>query len=97
MFGQVGVPVLGIVENMSVFVCPHCGGRSHVFGEAGARETAAALGVPFLGEIPLHATIREASDAGRPPAAGNGEQARAFREIAAQVARHLNLAAARSS
>ena len=91
MFEQVGVPVLGIVENMSVFVCPHCGGRSHIFGTGGAEETARTLGVPFLGGIPLHAAIREASDAGQPPALRDDEQAQPFRAVAAQVAERLGL------
>lgn len=97
MFSQVDVEVLGLVENMSVFVCPHCGERSHIFGERGAEEEAARIGVPFLGGIPLHASIREASDAGRPPALAGTEQAQAFREIAARVAQRLNLAAGRAS
>lgn len=97
MFAQVDVPVLGLVENMSVFVCPHCGERSHIFGEGGARETADAIGVPFLGEIPLHAAIRKASDAGCPPVLAGGETAQPYREIAARVAQRLNLGAARSS
>jgi ATP-binding protein involved in chromosome partitioning len=97
MFSQVDVEVLGLVENMSVFVCPHCGERSHIFGEGGAADEAARIGVPFLGGIPLHASIREASDAGRPPAASGGEQAQAFCEIAARVAQRLNLAAGRAS
>ena len=68
MFGQVDVPVLGIVENMSWFDCPHCGGRSDIFGHGGAEDEARKLGVPFLGAIPLAMDIRAASDAGRPPA-----------------------------
>jgi ATP-binding protein involved in chromosome partitioning len=66
MFHKVNVPVFGIVENMSYFLCPHCGGRSEIFGHGGARETAAKLGCDFLGEVPLHLAIRETSDAGRP-------------------------------
>lgn len=97
MFAQVDVEVLGIVENMSVFVCPHCGGQSHIFGEHGAEDEAARIGVPFLGGIPLHAAIREASDAGRPPAAATSAQAAPYREIAARVAQRLNLAAGRAS
>ena len=97
MFAQVDVAVLGLVENMSVFVCPQCGERSHIFGEGGAEDEAARIGVPFLGAIPLHAGIREASDAGRPPAAGTTEQAQAYREIAVRVAQRLNLAAGRAS
>ncbi len=66
MFRQVNVPVLGIVENMSYFLCPACGSRSDIFGHGGARAEAAKLGVPFLGEIPLHMDIREKSDLGTP-------------------------------
>lgn len=88
MFGQVKVPVLGIVENMSHFLCPHCGERSDIFGHGGARATAAALGVPFLGEIPLHPQIRELSDAGTPVmvAAPESPQAAAFTAVASAVA-----------
>ena len=66
MFKRVNVPVLGIVENMSYFMCPQCGTRSDIFGHGGARHEAERLGVPFLGEVPLHMDIREKSDAGRP-------------------------------
>lgn len=97
MFAQVDVDVLGLVENMSVFVCPHCGERSHIFGEGGAQDEAARIGVPFLGAIPLHAAIREASDAGRPPAGAAGEQAQPYREIATRVAQRLNLSAVKAS
>ena len=62
MFSKTQVPVLGIVENMSVFVCPHCGQESHIFGHGGARSEAAKMAVPFLGEIPLVPAIRETSD-----------------------------------
>ena len=66
MFRRVNVPVLGIVENMSTFICPHCGTRSDIFGHGGARHEAERLGVPFLGEVPLDMAIRENSDAGTP-------------------------------
>jgi ATP-binding protein involved in chromosome partitioning len=85
MFAQVDVPVLGIVENMSYFKCPHCGERSEIFGHGGAADTATDLGVPFLGAIPLDGTIRAASDAGTPPAAGTGAQAGAFARLAATL------------
>ena len=91
MFGQTGVPVLGIVENMSYFACPHCGERSEIFGHGGARDTAAALGVAFLGAIPLDGAIRAASDAGQPPAAGDGAQGAAFAELAAAVAASVGI------
>lgn len=87
MFRRVDVPVLGIVENMSYFLCPHCGGRSDIFGHGGARHEAERLGVPFLGEVALHPSIRELSDSGRPVVATepNGPHAEAFRDIAAKV------------
>ncbi len=66
MFRRVDVPVLGIVENMSYFICPHCGGRTDIFAHGGARHEAERLGVPFLGEVPLDLDIRLTSDAGKP-------------------------------
>jgi ATP-binding protein involved in chromosome partitioning len=87
MFRRVNVPVLGIVENMSTFVCPHCGTRSDIFGHGGAQHEAERLGVPFLGEVPLALEIREKSDAGAPVvvSAPSGPHARSFRDIAARV------------
>jgi ATP-binding protein involved in chromosome partitioning len=87
MFRKVNVPVLGLVENMSSFVCPHCGERSDIFGHGGARSEAERLGVPFLGEVPLLAEIRATSDTGRPVVATAPESpaASAFREIAARA------------
>lgn len=66
MFGKVETPILGLIENMSYFVCPHCGGRSEIFSHGGARRDAATVGAPFLGEVPLEMAIRESSDSGRP-------------------------------
>ena len=88
MFQKTQVPVLGIVENMSTFVCPHCGTESHIFGHGGARETAHRLGTAFLGEIPLVPKIRETSDAGTPivAAAPDSPESRAFMAIAEKVA-----------
>jgi ATP-binding protein involved in chromosome partitioning len=87
MFKRVNVPVLGVVENMSFFLCPHCGERSDIFGHGGARKEAERLGVPFLGEVPLHMTIREKSDAGLPVVATepDGPHAQVYRDIAAKV------------
>jgi ATP-binding protein involved in chromosome partitioning len=83
--------VLGIVENMSYFQCPECGTRADIFGHGGARHEAERLGVPFLGEVPLHLAIREASDAGRPVVASepDGPHAAAYRAIAAAVRAQL--------
>jgi ATP-binding protein involved in chromosome partitioning len=87
MFRRVNVPVLGIVENMSTFVCPHCGTRSDIFGHGGARREAERLGVPFLGEVPLDIIIREKSDAGLPvvATAPDSPHAQYYRDIAARV------------
>ena len=87
MFKRVNVPVLGVVENMSYFLCPHCGGRSDIFGHGGAHKEAERQGVPFLGEVPLHMTIREKSDAGLPVVATepDGPHAKIYRDIAAKV------------
>lgn len=86
LFAKTGVPVIGLVENMAGYACPHCGEVSDPFGKGGAEAAAAELGIPFLGRIPLDLAIRSASDAGKPPAAGNGPEAAAFAEIAAKVA-----------
>ena len=87
MFQKTKVPVLGIVENMSTFVCPHCGKESHIFGHGGARETARRLSVPFLGEIPLVPAIRETSDGGKPIVASqpSSAEAQAFLTIAENI------------
>ncbi|MBL4790915.1 MAG: P-loop NTPase, partial [Kordiimonadaceae bacterium] len=66
MFRQVKVPIMGIIENMSTFVCPHCGENSDIFGHGGAEEVAKKLGVTFLGAIPLHMSLRASADAGKP-------------------------------
>jgi ATP-binding protein involved in chromosome partitioning len=87
MFKKVNVPVLGIVENMSYFQCPHCGTQSDIFGHGGARHEAERLGVPFLGEIPLHMSIRETSDSGTPVVESepDGPHAQIYRAIGAKV------------
>jgi ATP-binding protein involved in chromosome partitioning len=87
MFRKVEVPVLGIVENMSTFVCPNCGHESHIFGHGGARREAERLGTDFLGEVPLHIAIRELSDEGKPIVAEQPDspQAQVFKDIAAKV------------
>jgi ATP-binding protein involved in chromosome partitioning len=94
MFRKTQVPILGIVENMSVFVCPDCGHAHHIFGQHGARDTAQNLGVPFLGEIPLLPKIREMSDAGTPVMveSPDGPEAKAFAAIAEKVMTTLKTA-----
>jgi ATP-binding protein involved in chromosome partitioning len=92
MFRKVDVPVLGIVENMSYFTCPHCGGRSDIFAHGGARHEAEKMQTPFLGEIPLDIQIRETSDAGTPIVAQQPDSphSAAYRAVAEQVWRQLN-------
>ncbi|MCP4386172.1 MAG: Mrp/NBP35 family ATP-binding protein [Hyphomicrobiales bacterium] len=87
MFQRVDVPVLGIVENMSYFLCPHCGERTEVFAHGGARDEAERLGVPFLGEVPLDLQIRQTSDAGTPIVAADPTSpfAKVYRDIATRV------------
>src|SRR5499427_5539247 len=87
MFRRVNVPVLGVVENMSYFVCPQCGTRSDIFGHGGARDEAERLGVPFLGEVPLDIAIREKSDSGSPvvATAPDSTHAKYYRKIAMRV------------
>ena len=91
MFRQVDVPVMGIIENMSYFHCPHCGERSEIFGHGGARQTAEELGCDFLGEIPLHISLRETSDTGTPITAADppSAEAQAFKAVAEEVKSRL--------
>jgi ATP-binding protein involved in chromosome partitioning len=91
MFDKVKIPVLGIIENMSYFICPQCGTRSDIFAHGGARHEAEKRGVPFLGEVPLDMAIRETSDNGRPIVAAepDGAHAQSYRAIAKSVIAHL--------
>jgi len=95
MFRRLNVPVLGVVENMSTFVCPHCGETTNIFTRGGGQAAAQALGVPFLGSIPLDPSIVEHGDRGTPTviAAPGTPQAEAFRAVAAQVAERVNTSA----
>ena len=96
MFQKVKVPVLGIVENMSYFVCPHCQGESDIFSRGGGERAAEQFSVPFLGGIPLDPSVRIAGDDGMPVvlAAPDSTVAQAFRELAGKVAQQASLAAA---
>ena len=85
LFNKTSVPVFGIIENMATYICPHCGEPSHPFGTGGAEAAAKEMGVPFLGRLPLSLTIRKQSDAGQPPAAGEGAEAEAFAAIASRL------------
>jgi ATP-binding protein involved in chromosome partitioning len=97
MFQQTKVPLLGIIENMSFYVCPHCGGRDDIFGHGGATDAAASLGVPFLGEIPLDKAIRRFADEGTPVVIADPESpsGRAMSEIAGKVAQQVSIRAFR--
>ncbi len=85
MFDQVKVQVLGLIENMAMYICPKCGNEDHIFGQGGVRAEAEARGLPFLGEIPLSVDVRLASDAGLPIAAGEGPLAEAFAQLATKL------------
>jgi ATP-binding protein involved in chromosome partitioning len=90
LFRKTSVPVLGVIENMATYICPHCGQPSHPFGTGGAEKAAADMGVPFLGRLPLSLNNREASDAGIPPAASDGPEAEVFTQIAASLLKLLD-------
>ena len=90
LFNSAGVPIIGMVENMAGYVCPHCGEVSDPFGSGGAEDMAEQLGEPFLGRIPLTLTIRQESDAGRPTALGEGPEAQAFMAIARRITTWLD-------
>ncbi len=92
MFRKVEVPVLGLIENMSYFACPHCGERTEIFSHGGGKAAAAKFEVPFLGEVPLDIKIREGGDHGEPVVAQKTDSPvqHAFRQIAAQVVAQIN-------
>jgi len=90
LFHKSGVPIVGVVENMAGYACPHCGEVSDPFGAGGAEAAARDMGQAFLGRIPLDIAIRRDSDAGKPPAAGEGPQAEAFAALAAKVSDWLD-------
>ena len=85
LFGKTGVPILGLIENMAGYACPHCGETSDPFGSGGAEAAAKAMDIAFLGRLPLSASLRAASDAGTPPAADEGPAADAFAAIALKL------------
>ncbi len=89
LFRKMDVPVIGLIENMAGYECPHCGEVSDPFGAGGAEAAAKVMTIPFLGRIPLTLEIRRASDAGQPPAAGEGEEAALFRELAGKLLAQL--------
>jgi len=89
LFNKTSVPVLGIIENMATYECPHCGEESHPFGTGGAEAAAGEMGVAFLGRLPLSLKIREQSDAGNPVAASGGDEAAAFAALAEKLLQAL--------
>ena len=93
MFQQTRVPILGIVENMSYYICPHCDSRDYIFGEGGGKRVAAELGLPFLGEVPLDVAIRKQSDAGSPIVVSqpDSESAKTLREISKKIAAQVSI------
>jgi ATP-binding protein involved in chromosome partitioning len=95
MFEQTRVPILGIVENMSYYICPHCNSRDYIFGEGGAKRAAAELQIPFLGEVPLDLAIRQQSDAGAPIVVSKpeSESAKTLRDISRRVAAQVSIRA----
>lgn len=97
MFRQLNIPVLGAVENMSYFACPHCGDRTDIFGHGGGARMAEDLGIPFLGEVPIDARVREGGDSGRPvvSTAPDSAAAKAFAEVAGRVAAQVSIQAMR--
>ena len=99
MFQKVNVPILGVIENMSYFLCPSCGTRSDIFGHGGARDEATRIGVPFLGEIPLHMDIRERADSGMPVVVTSPDSAhsRTYRAIAKTIWSGLEAGAAQKA
>jgi ATP-binding protein involved in chromosome partitioning len=90
LFNKTSVPILGLVENMAAYICPHCGEASHPFGTGGAETAAREMGLPFLGRLPLSLKIREASDAGNPPAASGEAEAEPFEAIARKLLEALD-------
>ena len=89
MFRKMEVPILGFVENMAGYQCPHCGEFSDPFGSGGAEAAARVMEIPFLGRVPLRLSIRRASDAGTPATAGEGEEADIFRGLAVKLLEQL--------
>jgi ATP-binding protein involved in chromosome partitioning len=92
LFNQAKVPIVGLVENMAGYLCPECGAVSNPFGQGGTESAAQALGVPFLGRVPLAMEIRVASDTGQPPAASDTQHGAHFAGIAKQLAEFLGAA-----
>ncbi len=95
MFKTLGVPIIGIIENMSYFKCPNCGEKTHIFGDSGGKLVAKSLGVHFLGELPLNPDIREYHDMGKPVIVGkpNSESAEAFRQLVRNLAGRISILA----
>ena len=89
LFRKMDVPVLGLIENMAGYECPHCGEVSDPFGLGGAEAAAKVMSIPFLGRVPLTLNIRRSSDSGQPPAASDGEEAAVFHALARKLLEQL--------
>ena len=85
MFKKMKTPVLGLIENMSTYICPNCGHEEHIFGHGGVAAEAKRQNLPFLGELPLDLSVRLAGDAGTPVAAGQGPIAEAYAALARRL------------
>jgi ATP-binding protein involved in chromosome partitioning len=97
MFRQLNIPLLGVVENMSFFLCGHCGERTEIFGRGGGQSIASDMGIPFLGSVPVDTRVREGGDEGRPIviAAPEAPAAQAFLDVAGKVAAQISIQAMR--
>jgi ATP-binding protein involved in chromosome partitioning len=97
MFRQLNIPVLGVIENMSTFACPHCGERTDIFGHGGGQKMAADMGIPLLGEVPIDTRVRSGGDEGQPivAAAPESPAGAAFIEVAGKVAAQISIQAMR--
>jgi ATP-binding protein involved in chromosome partitioning len=97
MFRQLNIPVLGVIENMRTFACPHCGEHTDIFGHGGGEKMAADMGIPFLGSVPIDTRVREGGDDGQPivAAAPESPAGAAFIEVAGKVASQISIQAMR--
>src|SRR5207244_7895125 len=97
MFRQLNIPVLGVVENMSHFMCGHCGEKTEIFGSGGGRRMSEEMKIPFLGEVPIDTRVRSGGDEGQPivAAAPDAPAAQAFVDVAGKVAQQISISALR--
>ena len=98
MFNKLNVPIVGVVENMSYLLCPHCNEQIYLFGKGGGKKISEEFGIPFIGEVPLHPGITESSDVGRPTVVSEPEsvQAQSFTKVAKLIAGRISIIAQKS-